>query len=144
MGRFRARLASERGFTLVELLVVIVILAILAAIAVPAYLTFRSSARTAAAKANVRTAIAAAEAWYQDAGNNSAAPSYSGLSRASLLLEAPGISPNVKAAANGTGDGYCIEDSEDGGASWWSYAGGAGGAAAIVQSACGGGYLAPV
>ncbi len=66
INKIKNRLASEQGFTLIELLVVIVILGILVAIAVPAYLSFRGNAKTAASEANVRSAIPAAEAYYQD------------------------------------------------------------------------------
>src|SRR5260370_181183 len=85
-------------------------LPILAAIAVPAFLRFRGNAQDAAAKSNVRSAIPAAEAWYQDSVANAAPQTYTGLTQAKLAVEAPGISPNVKAGPNAAKDGYCIQD----------------------------------
>ena len=64
MQRLRDRLARQEGFTLIELLVVIVIIAILAAIAVPAYIGFTTQAQGAAAEADLRSAVPAAEAYF--------------------------------------------------------------------------------
>ena len=52
---------TEAGFTLVELLVVMVVLALLAAIAIPTFFSQTDKARDAAAKAAARTAETAAE-----------------------------------------------------------------------------------
>ena len=109
--RIKTRLSSEEGFTLIELLVVIVILGILVAIAVPSYLSFRGNAQDAAALSNVRSAIPAAEAWYQDTAHGNS--SYTGLNVAgALAIEAPGVSPNVKVKVLGSGAAYCLSDDE--------------------------------
>jgi type IV pilus assembly protein PilA len=62
----RKRIESEKGFTLIEMLIVIIILGILLAIAVPAYLKFRDRANNSAAQANIRAMIPAVEAFNAD------------------------------------------------------------------------------
>lgn len=61
---------KEGGFTLVELLIVIVILGILAAVVTFGVINFRQSARTSACEANFATIQSAAAAYRANTGNN--------------------------------------------------------------------------
>jgi type IV pilus assembly protein PilA len=57
---------SEEGFTLIELMVVVLIIAILIAIAIPQFLGARSRAQDRAAQSSLRNALTAAKTAYTD------------------------------------------------------------------------------
>ena len=67
--RLAARLtAEEKGFTLIELVIVILILGVMVAIAVPGYVQLQQRADRSAAMTNVRAVTSDVEAYYADNG----------------------------------------------------------------------------
>jgi type IV pilus assembly protein PilA len=57
---------DEDGFTLIELMVVVLIIAILIAIAIPTFLGLRERAQNRSAQSDLRNALTAAKAYYTD------------------------------------------------------------------------------
>ena len=90
---------EERGFTLLELLIVVIVLGILTSIALPSYLSFKDKSRKTAAAANIRNIVEALNAYTNDnfaGASTSTDPDWNG-------TDASGTGTN---ADSGWHDGY--------------------------------------
>jgi type IV pilus assembly protein PilA len=100
---------GESGFTLIEILVVLLIAAILAAIALPLFMNQRAKAHDADAKANAAVAASAMEIFNQEHG------SYGAVGAADLVAIEPILRQAENLTASGTADGYLLSvDSKSG------------------------------
>jgi type IV pilus assembly protein PilE len=114
-------LPDEAGFTLVELLVVMLVLALLAAIALSSFFNQSDKARDASAKAAARTAETAMEAYASDHDGSytSADPAALAaieptLNGASLTVDAASANRYQVTATSPTGNAFHIARDADG------------------------------
>jgi prepilin-type N-terminal cleavage/methylation domain-containing protein len=89
---------KERGFTIVELLIVIVVIGILAAITIVAYNGVQNRARTTTAQANAEEVQRKSEVYAADAGNGS----YPSLAQLTGATDTAALSTKVKALVRST------------------------------------------
>jgi type IV pilus assembly protein PilA len=109
LSKLRNHSQSEAGFSLIELLTVILILGILAAIAIPAFLNQRHKAYDAAAKTQVRKAATAEEIYATDNRDVYASETIDVNDTGPLATIEPTLkdTPGVTATANGS-SGYTL------------------------------------
>ena len=62
----RERLSKDEGFTLIELMVVVLIIAILIAIAIPSFIGFRKNAQDRSAQSDVRSGLLAQKGYWTE------------------------------------------------------------------------------
>ncbi len=105
---------KDHGFTLIELMIVVLIVAILVAIAIPTFLGQRKEAEDSAAKSNLRNALATEKAYYAGGAGVFTADLDVLSSIEPSLFNVTGASPAVNTfdpvvvTVDGTGSTVCI------------------------------------
>ena len=96
---------DQDGFTLIELMVVVLIIAILIAIAIPTFLGLRTRAQNRSAQSDLRNGLTAAKAFYTDK------ETFTGFNETTAEQVEPSL--NFEAAGSKTEVGIIVADAGD-------------------------------
>jgi len=122
---------GEEGFTLIELMVVVLIIAILLAIAIPTFLGARKRAQDRAAQSSLRNALTAAKTIYTDSSSYSTAvagaPAAGTTAATGLYAVEPSLTYSADVASTGFKDVSVLPGTDtwsaaaksDGGTCFW-------------------------
>ena len=107
MKAFRELKRSEKGFTLIEIMIVVLIIGILLAIAVPNFMKARQTSRAKGCISNMKQISAAKEQWAMDNNKGQAdTPVWADLKGPALYIK----SPNANALTCPGGGTYTVGD----------------------------------
>jgi prepilin-type N-terminal cleavage/methylation domain-containing protein len=96
------RIRDDRGFTLIELMIVVMIIGILVAISIPTFVGAAGRAQDRAATADLRNTVTAAASIYVDQQD------YSGVTAATMTAEEPSLAFVDSGTASSTANNYSV------------------------------------
>jgi type IV pilus assembly protein PilA len=141
LNRAKAADADDNGFTLIEILVVIIIIGILAAIAIPALLGQRKRGYDASLKSDLRTVATEFETYNTDDRGYPLSLDGTTLSGAAVLLDGDPIhlskDNSIAVTFNASADAYCLVGSNAKATASWYYVSSRGGLQGSGTSSCG-------
>jgi prepilin-type N-terminal cleavage/methylation domain-containing protein len=105
-----AALRAERGFTLVEVLVVVIVIAILSMLALSMYIGYRERAHDAAARENIHRIFPSIQAYFVDHD------SYAGMTVPGLAVYDAALEPTMYSLGSvaPTDTHFCVQSSSSG------------------------------
>lgn len=138
----RARERNDNGFTLIEILVVIIIIGILAGIAIPVFMRERQKAVDAGIKSDLRNVANTLESYYTDFDSyptSLGGVSFAGYTVVGNELVRVSTGNSILVSFNAGSDAYCLQGTNPRGtdSTGWFYVSSAGGLQPKGTTTCG-------